>query len=70
MSKLRYILIIALLLISISLVVTGCMDNSTSLASRYPCVDQGNGSELSTQELVAEVALVVITIVTETVDYK
>jgi serine protease Do len=59
-----------LLLVSISLVVTGTVDKSPSSASGYLSVDEKIGSELSTQELVAEVAPAVVSIVTETVDYN
>jgi serine protease Do len=70
MSKLKYIVIGILLLVSIGLVVTSTMDNSPSSASEYLCVDEKIGSELSTQELVAEVAPAVVSIVTETVSYN
>jgi S1-C subfamily serine protease len=70
MSKLKYILIAVLLIIGISLVVTNTVPNSTSVASVYLCVDEEIGSELSTQELVAEVAPAVVSIVTETVSYN
>jgi hypothetical protein len=70
MSKLRYILVVALLLVSISLVVTGCVGNSTSFTSRYLCVDEKTGPQLSNQELGAEVAPVLISVVVETVGYN
>jgi S1-C subfamily serine protease len=70
MSKLRYILIVGLLLVSISLVVTSCGGSSSSLASGYLDVDQNIGPQLSNQELVAEVAPAVVSIVTETVGYN
>jgi serine protease Do len=70
MSKLKYILIIVLLLASISLVVTGCVGNFTSLASEYLSVDEKIGPELSTHDLVAEVAPAVVSIVVETVSYN
>jgi len=70
MSKLKYILIAVLLLVGISLVVTNTLDNSPSSASEYLYVDEEIGSELSTQELVAEVAPAVVSIVTETVSYN
>jgi len=70
MSKLRYALIVVLLLVSTSLVVTGCVGNSTSFASGYLSVDERIGPELSTQELVAEVAPAVVSIVVETVSYN
>jgi serine protease Do len=70
MSKLKYIIIGILLLVSISLVVTSTIDNSPSSASGYLCVDEKIGSELSTHELVAEVAPAVVSIVTETVGYN
>jgi serine protease Do len=70
MSKLKYIIIIVLLVVSISLVVTGTVDKSLSSASGYVSVDETISSELSTQELVAEVAPAVVSIVTETVGYN
>jgi len=70
MSKLKYIIIIVLLVVGISLVVTNTVPNSTSFASEYLCVDEKISSELSTQELVAEVAPAVVSIVTETVSYN
>jgi len=70
MSKLKYILIAVLLIVGISLVVTNAVPNSTSFASQYLCVDEEIGSELSTQQLVAEVAPAVVSIVTETVAYN
>ena len=70
MSKLRYVLIAVLLLVSISLVVAGCVGNSTSFASGYLSVDENIGPELSNQELVAEVAPAVVSIVVETVSYN
>jgi len=59
-----------LLLVSISLVVAGCVGNSTSFASGYLSVDENIGPELSNQELVAEVAPAVVSIVVETVSYN
>jgi S1-C subfamily serine protease len=70
MTKLKYIVISALLLLSISLVATGCGGSSTSLASGYLSVDEGIGPELSNQELVAEVTPAVVSIVVETVGYN
>jgi serine protease Do len=70
MSKLKYILIAVLLVVGISLVVTNTVPNSASFASEYLYVDEEIGSELSTQELVAEVAPAVVSIVTETVSYN
>jgi S1-C subfamily serine protease len=70
MSKLKYILIAVLLVVGISLVVINTVPNSTSFASEYLYVDEEIGSELSTQELVAEVAPAVVSIVTETVSYN
>ena len=70
MSKLKYIIIGVLLLVSISLVVACTLANSPSSASEYLYVDEGIGSELSTHELVAEVAPAVVSIVTETVSYN
>jgi serine protease Do len=70
MSKLRYALIIVLLLFSISLVVGCILANPPSSASEYLYVDEGIGPELSTQELVAEVAPAVVSIVTESVSHN
>jgi len=58
------------LLVSISLVVACTLANPPSSASGYLYVDEGIGSELSTQELVTEVAPAVVSIVTETVGYN
>jgi serine protease Do len=70
MSKLRYILIISVLLVSVGLAVTGCTGNSSSLASGYLDVDQTIGPQLSDQELVAQVAPAVVSVVVETVAYN
>lgn len=70
MSKLRYILIVVLLLVNVGLVVTGCVGNSSSFASGYLSVDEAVEPQLSTQELVAEVAPAVVSIVVETVSYN
>jgi len=70
MNKIKYIVIGIVLLVSISLVVACTVANSPSSASGYLYVDEGIGSELSTQELVAEVAPAVVSIVTETVSYN
>jgi len=70
MSKLKYIIIAVVLLVGISLVVTSTVPNSTSFASGYLCVDEEIGPELSTQELVTEVAPAVVSIVTEKVSYN
>jgi serine protease Do len=70
MSKLRHTVVIVLLLASVSLVVTGCAGDSTSLASGYLYIDEGIGSELGNQELVAQVAPAVVSIVVETVAYN
>jgi serine protease Do len=70
MSKLKYIIVIVLVVVGISLVVTGTVNNSPSSASGYVSVDETISSELSTKELVAEVAPAVVSIVTETVSYN
>jgi serine protease Do len=70
MSKLKYIVIGILLLVSISLVVACTLANSTSLASGYLSVDEKIGPELSNQDLVAEVAPAVVSIVVEAVNYN
>jgi len=51
-------------------VVIGCVADSTSCASGYLYVDEEIGSGLGTQELVAKVAPVVVSIVTESVSYN
>ena len=70
MSKLKYIVIAVLLIIGITLVVTDTLPNSTTFASEYLGIDEEIGSELTTQELVAQVAPAVVSIVTETVTYN
>jgi serine protease Do len=70
MTKLKYIVIIALLVVGISLGVTGTVHNSSSSASAYITVDETISSGLSTKELVAEVAPAVVSIVTESVSYN
>jgi serine protease Do len=66
MSKLKYIAIGVVLLVGISLVIA-CNPSS---ASEYLYIDEGIGPELSNQELVAEVAPAVVSIVVETVGYN
>ncbi|MGQ9546246.1 MAG: S1C family serine protease [Dehalococcoidia bacterium] len=70
MSKLRYAVIIVLLLVSGSLVVIGCVTDSTSCASGYVYADEEIGLQLSARELVAKVAPAVVSIVTESVSYN
>jgi serine protease Do len=70
MSKLKYTLITVLVIVGIGLLVTNAAPNSPSLASEYLHVDEEIGTELTTQELVAEVAPAVVSIVTETVTYN
>jgi serine protease Do len=70
MSKLKYILLIVLVVVGISLVVTGTVHNFPSSASGYLSVDEQIGLELSTQELVAKVSPAVVSIVTESVSYN
>ncbi len=70
MSRLKYILIAVLLVVGIGLVVSSTAPDSTSFASGYVYVDEQIGSELSTQELVAEIAPAVVSIVTESVSYN
>jgi serine protease Do len=70
MNKLKYVVIGILLIFSISLVVACTVDNSPSSASGYLYVDEKIGSGLSNQELVAEVAPAVVSIVVETVGYN
>jgi len=66
MTKLKYIVIGVVLLVGISLVVA-CNPSS---ASEYLYIDEGIGPELSNQELVAEVAPAVVSIVVETMGYN
>jgi serine protease Do len=70
MSKLKYVVIGVILLASMSLVTACALTNSPSSASGYVYIDEGIGSELSTQELVTEVAPAVVSIVVETVSYN
>ena len=70
MSRLKYILIAVLLVVGIGLVVSSTAPDSTSFASGYVYVDEQIGSQLSTQELVADVAPAVVSIVTESVSYN
>jgi S1-C subfamily serine protease len=70
MSKLKYVAIGVVLLVGMSLVIACTLANSPSSASGYLYIDEGIGSELSTQELVAEVAPAVVSIVVETVSYN
>ena len=69
MSKIKYIVIGVLVIFGISLIVTSCGGNPSS-ASGYLTVDEGIGSGLGNQELVAEVAPAVVSIVVETVAYN
>jgi serine protease Do len=69
MTKLKYIVIGVLLLLSISLIVAGTLDNSPGSASGYLYIDEEIGPELGNQELVAEMAPAVVSIVVETVSY-
>jgi len=70
MGRLKYIIIAVIFIVGISLVVTGTVGRSSSSASGYLSVDEEIGSELSTQDLVAEVAPAVVSIVTESVSYN
>jgi serine protease Do len=70
MTKLKYIVLAVILIVGISLAVTNTMPDSTSFASGYVYVDEQTGAELSSQELVAEVAPAVVSIVTESVSYN
>jgi serine protease Do len=68
MNKIKYIAISTLVIFSISLVVIGC--GTSSSAAGYLSIDEGIGSGLSNEELVAEVAPAVVSIVVETVGYN
>jgi serine protease Do len=70
MSKLKYIVMIGLIVLGVGLVVSNTAPDSTSFASGYVYVDEQIGSELGTQELVAEVGPAVVSIVTESVSYN
>jgi serine protease Do len=70
MSKLKYILIIAVLLVAVGLIVSSAVHNLPSSASGYLYVDEEIAPVLSTQELVARVAPAVVSIVTESVSYN
>jgi serine protease Do len=70
MSKLKYIVLIAITVLGISLIVANTVPNASSFASGYVYVDEQIGPQLSTQELVATVAPAVVSIVTETVSYN
>jgi serine protease Do len=63
-------LIAIVLIVGISLAVTGTINNSPSSASGYLYVDQNIGTVLSTEELVTAVAPAVVSIVTESVSYN
>ncbi|MGB5924949.1 MAG: trypsin-like peptidase domain-containing protein [Dehalococcoidia bacterium] len=69
-KRIKCIVIGALLLVSISLVVACTIASPPSSASGYLYIDEGIGSELSTQDLVAKVAPAVVSIVVETVSYN
>jgi serine protease Do len=69
-NKAKYILIGALLLVSISVVVAYTIANPPSSASGYLYIDEGIGSQLGSQDLVAKVAPAVVSIVVETVSYN
>jgi serine protease Do len=70
MSKLKYIMVIALVVVGIGLIFNNAGSDSTSFASGYVYVDEEIGAGLSTQKLVTEVAPAVVAIVTETVGYN
>jgi serine protease Do len=70
MGRLRYVIIAVALIIGVSLVVTGTAGKSQSSASGYLSVDAKEGPNLSSQNLVAQVAPAVVSIVTQTVSYN
>jgi len=70
MVKLKYVLVAVIFIVGISLVLACTLASSPSSASGYLSIDEGIGSELSTRELVAEVAPAVVSIVVETVSYN
>lgn len=70
MPKLKYIIVAIVLIIGVGLIFNDTLPNSTSFASEHLGVDQEIGAELTTQELVAQVAPAVVSIVTETISYN
>jgi serine protease Do len=70
MSKLKYVLVAVVLVVGISLIVACTIASPPSSASGYLSIDEGIGSKLNTEELVAEVAPAVVSIVVETVSYN
>lgn len=70
MNKMKYIVLSALLLVGISLAVACTVASPFSSASGYLYIDETAGAQLGTQELVAEVAPAVVSIVVETVSYN
>jgi S1-C subfamily serine protease len=66
----KYVVIAVLLAVGISLAVANTVPNSTTFATGYVYVDEQIDPELTTQELVAQVAPAVVSIVTETVTYN
>jgi len=70
MSKLKYVLIIAVLLVAVGLFASSAVHNPPSVASGYLYVDEEIAPVLSTQELAVKVAPAVVSIVTESVSYN
>ncbi len=71
MSKIKYGIIVAVLVVAVALVIAGGVPrSSSSLAAGHLCVDEDTGLELTTRELVAKVAPAVVSIVTESVGYN
>jgi serine protease Do len=70
MGRLKYIIIAVVLIVGVSLVVSGTVGKSQSSASGYLSVDDKVSSELSSQDLVARVAPAVVSVVTESVSYN
>lgn len=70
MGRLKYIMIAAVLIIGVSLFVAGTVGKSQSSASAYLSVDEKMGPNLSSQDLVAQVAPAVVSIVTESMSYN
>jgi serine protease Do len=69
MGRLKYVIIAAVLIVSVALAVTGAVGKSPSSAAGYLSVDDEIGAGLSTQDLVGRVAPAVVSIVTESVSY-
>jgi len=70
MGRARYIIVAVIVIVGVALAATGTVGKSPSAASGYLSVDDRIGTELSTQDLVSQVAPAVVSIVTESVSYN